>query len=187
MAVSGGEKQRSAFAGLLALRPPVMVLDEPTTDLDPVGRAEVLRTLAGLRGEGLTLLVIEPDAAAAAGADLLLVLHEGRVVARGAPRELLADVEACAAGGIRAPDTCRVFAALGLPSPPLDVATAAERLRAAGAVPKPPSFLPPPRPAGPPPLGLRRAGGCLPRGAPALLAAGLALPAGEVPGPRRPR
>src|SRR5207253_1054476 len=46
--LSGGEKQRLAIAGLLALRPPVMVLDEPTTDLDPVGRAEVLRTLAGL-------------------------------------------------------------------------------------------------------------------------------------------
>src|SRR5205807_2590416 len=47
--LSGGEKQRLAIAGLLALRPPVMVLDEPTTDLDPAGRAEVLRTLAGLR------------------------------------------------------------------------------------------------------------------------------------------
>src|SRR5207253_1174813 len=67
--LSGGEKQRLAIAGLLALRPPVMVLDEPTTDLDPVGRAEVLRTLAGLRGDGLTLVVIEHDTAAAAGAD----------------------------------------------------------------------------------------------------------------------
>src|SRR5207244_2262114 len=65
--LSGGEKQRLAIAGLLALRPPVMVLDEPTTDLDPVGRAEVLGTLAGLRGDGLTLVVIEHDTAAAAG------------------------------------------------------------------------------------------------------------------------
>src|SRR5213078_4922446 len=98
---------------------------------DPAGRAEVLRTLAGLRAEALALLVIEHDTAAAADADLRLVLREGRVVARGAPGALLADVEACTAAGIRAPDTCRVFAALGLPDPPLDVERAAERLRAA--------------------------------------------------------
>ncbi len=83
-----------------------MVLDEPT-DLDPAGRAEVLRTLAGLRAEGLALLVIEHDTAAAADADLLLVLREGRVVARGAPGALLADVEACTAAGIRAPASRR--------------------------------------------------------------------------------
>ncbi len=153
--LSGGEKQRLAIAGLLAMRPPIMVLDEPTTDLDPVGRAEVLRVLAGLRAEGLTLVVIEHDTAAAMDADLLLVLGEGRVLARGAPRAILADVAACAAAGIRAPDTCRVFAALGLPDPPLEVEAAAERLRAAGAVPKPPRFLPPPRPTGPPLIDVR--------------------------------
>src|SRR3989454_1231366 len=153
--LSGGEKQRLAIAGLLALRPPVMVLDEPTTDLDPAGGAGVRRPVGGLRGEGLPLLVIEHDRAAAADADLLLFLNEGRVVAGGAPRALLADVAACTAAGIRAPDTCRVFAALGLPDPPLDVATAAERLRAAGATPKPPRFLPPPRPAGPPLIDMR--------------------------------
>ena len=63
--LSGGEKQRLAIAGLLALRPPIMVLDEPTTDLDPAGRAEVLEVLAALRADGLTLLVIEHDTPAA--------------------------------------------------------------------------------------------------------------------------
>jgi energy-coupling factor transport system ATP-binding protein len=130
--LSGGEKQRLAIAGLLALRPPIMVLDEPTTDLDPVGRAEVLRVLAALRAEGLTLLVIEHDAAAAADADELILLHAGRVVARGAPRVLLADVEACRRAGVRPPDVARVFATLGLHDPPLDVAAAAERLRSGG-------------------------------------------------------
>jgi len=176
---SGGEKQRLAIAGLLALRPPVMVLDEPTTDLDPAGRAEVLRTLAGLRADGLALLVIEHDTAAAADADLLLVLREGRVVARGAPRVLLADVEACTAAGIRAPDACRVFVALGLPDPPLDVATAAERLRAAGATPKPPRFLPPPRPAGPPLIDVRGLRHRYPTGHEALAEVSLAIRPGE--------
>jgi energy-coupling factor transport system ATP-binding protein len=140
--LSGGEKQRLAIAGLLALRPPIMVFDEPTTDLDPVGRAEVLRTLAALRAEGLTLLVIEHDTAAATDADLLVLLHDGRVVASGAPADLLGDVDACAHAGVRAPDVARVFAALGLENPPLDVEQAAERLRAEGVQPRPPRFLP---------------------------------------------
>ena len=140
--LSGGEKQRLAIAGLLALRPPIMVLDEPTTDLDPVGRAEVLRTLAALRAEGLTLVLIEHDTAAAADADLLLLLREGRVVGCGAPAGLLGDLETCSAAGIRPPDVTRVFDALGVDDPPLDVAAAAERLRAEGFEPRPPQFLP---------------------------------------------
>jgi len=148
--LSGGEKQRLAIAGLLALRPPIMVLDEPTTDLDPVGRAEVLRTLAALRSEGLTLVVIEHDTAAAVDADELILLREGRIVARGAPQDLLADVGVCRAAGVRPPDVARIFAALGLAHPPLDVAAAAERLRAAGIAPAP---VEPPSPApSPPPL-----------------------------------
>ena len=177
--LSGGEKQRLAIAGLLALHPPVMVLDEPTTDLDPVGRAEVLRTLAGLRAEGLALVVIEHDTAAAVDADVVLFLHEGRVAARGAPRALLADVAACAAAGIRAPDSCRVFAALGLPDPPLDVAAAAERLRAAGAVPRPPRFLPPPRPGGPPLIDVRGLRHRYPTGQEALAEVSLRIRRGE--------
>jgi energy-coupling factor transport system ATP-binding protein len=143
--LSGGEKQRLAIAGLLALRPPIMVLDEPTTDLDPVGRADVLATLARLRAEGLTLLLIEHDTAAATEADLLLLLDEGRVAAQGAPRTLLADVQACARAGIRAPDVARLFAALNEPDPPLEVAEAAERLRARGLVPRPFESAPPAR------------------------------------------
>jgi energy-coupling factor transport system ATP-binding protein len=144
--LSGGEKQRLAIAGLLALRPPVMVLDEPTTDLDPAGRAEVLAVLGALRHEGLALLVIEHDTAAAAAADQLLLLREGRVVAHGPPSAVLADVAACARAGVRPPDVSRVFAALGVAEPPLDVDAAAERLRAAGLVPVAPSA-----PAGAPP------------------------------------
>jgi energy-coupling factor transport system ATP-binding protein len=95
----------------------------------------VLRTLAALRAQGLTLLVIEHDTAAAATADQLLFLHGGRVTAHGTPRTLLADLGACAAAGVRAPDVCRLFGALGLPDPPLEVAEAAARLRAEGFAP----------------------------------------------------
>ena len=135
--LSGGEKQRLAIAGLLALCPPIMVLDEPTTDLDPGGRAEVFDLLGRLRADGLSLLLIEHDTAAAADADLLVLLREGRVVASGPPAALLADVEACLAAGVRPPDVCRVFAALGLAEPPpLDLTAAAARLRERGLVPR---------------------------------------------------
>ncbi len=147
--LSGGEKQRLAIAALLALRPRVMIFDEPTTDLDPAGRAEVWQTLAALRAEGIALIVIEHDPAAAAAADLVVLLEAGRVVARGTPAALLTDVARCTRAGVRAADVARVFAALGLPDPPLDVATAAARLRANGLVPRPPA---PPAPAPRPPL-----------------------------------
>lgn len=133
--LSGGEKQRLAIAGLVAMRPHLMVLDEPTTDLDPAGRAEILATLAALRRDGMALLLIEHDVGAAAQADRLVLLREGRVIAAGPPREVLAGVAATEAAGVRPSDVARVFAALGIPDPPLDVDEAAARLRAAGLVP----------------------------------------------------
>jgi len=178
--LSGGEKQRLAIAGLLALRPPVMLLDEPTTDLDPAGRAEVLRVLAALRAEGLTLVVVEHDAAAAVDADLVLFLRDGRVVARGAPAALLADPALCAAAGVRAPDVTRVFAALGLAEPPLDVESAAARLRAAGLVPAPPPAPDPPPPARPPLIEVEDLRHCYPDGRAALVGVSLAIGAGEL-------
>jgi energy-coupling factor transport system ATP-binding protein len=165
--LSGGEKQRLAIAALLALEPPVMLFDEPTTDLDPVGREEVFDVLGALRGRGTTLVVIEHDAQAAIDADLLLFLHAGRVVAQGPPARLLTDDSACRAAGVRAPDVTRVFAALGLPDPPLDVDAAAARLRGAGMAPAPPAD-PPPRPRGDALISARRLGHRYPDGRVAL-------------------
>jgi len=177
--LSGGEKQRLAIAGLLALRPPIMVLDEPTTDLDPTGRAEVFDVLGRLRADGLSLVLIEHDTAAAAGADLLLLLRDGRIVANGPPAALLADVEGCLAAGVRPLDVCRVFAALGLAEPPLDVATAAERLRARGLLPVVPDEPAPPS-AGPAVIiEIRGLGHCYPDGRRALAGVSLAIGRGE--------
>jgi energy-coupling factor transport system ATP-binding protein len=142
--LSGGEKQRLSIAGLLALRPPVLVLDEPTTDLDPVGRRDVFAVLAGLRRERLAILLIEHDVGAAVAADHLLLLRDGRVVASGPPAIVLADAAGCAEAGVRPHDVCRVFAALGLADPPLDPGDAAARLRREGLVPSAPPDAPPP-------------------------------------------
>jgi energy-coupling factor transport system ATP-binding protein len=136
--LSGGEKQRLSIAGLLALRPPILVLDEPTTDLDPAGRAEVFAVLAGLRHEQLAVLLIEHDVGAAVVADRLVLLRDGVGVADGPPATVLADVQACRDAGVRPHDVCRVFADLGLRDPPLEIEAAASRLRAAGLVPAQP-------------------------------------------------
>ena len=149
--LSGGEKQRLAIAGLLALRPDVLLLDEPTSDLDPVGRKSVLGVLDRATAEGCTVVLVEHGGAAIEHADVVVLLADGRVVAAGPPMTVLADVAACDAIGVRPPDVARVFAALGLDDPPLDVDRAAERMRARGITltpPAAPSEAPPPtRPA----------------------------------------
>ena len=142
--LSGGEKQRLAIAGLLALRPDVLLLDEPTTDLDPIGRRDVLGVLDRVRAEGRTVLVVEHDGGALERADTVVVLQDGRVAAMGTPLEVLCDVALCEACGVRAPDVPRVFAGLGLADAPLDVDAASGRLRAAGVTfVAPPAVAPP--------------------------------------------
>jgi energy-coupling factor transporter ATP-binding protein EcfA2 len=177
--LSGGEKQRLAIAGLLALRPRIMVLDEPTTDLDPAGRVEVFHVLARLREDGLTLLLIEHDTAAAESADLLVLLSDGRILAQGPPAKLLADVETCVTAGIRPHDVCRVFAALGLRDAPLDVEEAATRLRDAGLVPGARPVSDPVPPSRPPLIELSGVGHHYPDGRRALADVTLTIGRGE--------
>src|SRR5581483_8133176 len=79
--LSGGEKQRLAIACVLALRPEVIVLDEPTTDLDPEGKAEVFALIRRLRAQGLSLVVIEHEAEVLRDADRLVLMREGEIIA----------------------------------------------------------------------------------------------------------
>lgn len=117
--LSGGEKQRLAIAATLALQPSIMVFDEPTTDLDPVGKLEIFAVLAAMRRQGYTLIVIEHEIAAAECADRLLIMSHGRIVADDAPARVLARVEFLRQHGVRAPDLSRLAARLGLhPAPP---------------------------------------------------------------------
>ncbi|RPI04119.1 MAG: ABC transporter ATP-binding protein, partial [Zetaproteobacteria bacterium] len=83
-ALSGGQKQRLALASVLALAPGLLVLDEPTSDLDPSGRRELLDALRSLRRAGdLTLLMIDPETDEMGWADRLIVLDEGRIAMDG--------------------------------------------------------------------------------------------------------
>ena len=93
--LSGGQKQRVAIAGVLAMQPDCLVLDEPTAMLDPKGRAEVMDTVHRLnREQGITVLLITHYMEEAASADRVVVMDGGRVIADGTPREVFSRVQA---------------------------------------------------------------------------------------------
>jgi energy-coupling factor transporter ATP-binding protein EcfA2 len=114
--LSGGEKQRLAIASVLALRPEVIVLDEPTTDLDPEGKAEVFALIRRLREQGLSLVVVEHEAEVLRGANRLVLMREGEIIAAGAPCDLMTRIELLEQCGVHPPDLNRVLAALGIPA-----------------------------------------------------------------------
>jgi energy-coupling factor transport system ATP-binding protein len=121
MSLSGGEKQRLAIASVLALRPSVIVLDEPTTDLDPEGRAEVFALIARLRVQGLSLIVIEHESEELRAADRILVLREGEIAADGAPSEVFARADLLTACGVRPPGLGHALELLGIDAQPKSV------------------------------------------------------------------
>lgn len=87
--LSGGQKQRVAIAGIVALRPLIIILDEATSMLDPEGRKEIIQTVRTLNKEhGLTVISITHDLEEAVHADRILVMNEGKVVREGQPREI---------------------------------------------------------------------------------------------------
>lgn len=111
--LSGGEKQRLAIAAVLALLPDVLVFDEPTTDLDPLGKLQIFDVLDKLSQLGTTIVLIEHEIAAAERADRLVLLEDGQVVADAPPADLLPQVERLEACGVRAPDFERLARAVG--------------------------------------------------------------------------
>ena len=108
--LSGGQKQRIAIAGVIAMQPRCIVLDEPTAMLDPIGRADVLRTIKALnRQRGVTVVLITHHMDEAAQADRLVAMTKGRVIADGAPKEIFQDVEGLKAVGLTVPETTQLL------------------------------------------------------------------------------
>jgi len=104
--LSGGQKQRIAIAGIIAMEPECIVLDEPTAMLDPRGRIEVMETISRLNKEkGITVVLITHHMDEAAKADRVVVLHRGKVAADGAPGEVFSQVELLHRIGLAAPET----------------------------------------------------------------------------------
>ncbi len=92
--LSGGQKQRVAIAGIIAMKPKCIVLDEPTAMLDPSGRREVIETIHELnRTEGITIILITHYMTEVIGADRVIVMDRGKVAMEGTPREVFSRVE----------------------------------------------------------------------------------------------
>ena len=104
--LSGGQKQRIAIAGVIAMEPKCIVLDEPTAMLDPKGRREVIETVKRLNEEkGITAILITHHMDEAAQAQRVVVLHKGKVAADGTPEQVFSQVELLHDIGLAAPET----------------------------------------------------------------------------------
>ncbi len=102
--LSGGQKQRVAIAGVMAMKPQCIILDEPTAMLDPNGRREVIRTLRQLnKAEGITVLLITHYMEEAIDADRVIVMDDGRIVMDGKPREIFSRVKELKSHGLDVP------------------------------------------------------------------------------------
>ena len=112
--LSGGEKQRLAIASVLALRPAVIVLDEPTTDLDPEGKAEVFELIQKLRAQGLSLLVIEHESVELRASDRVIIMREGAIIAEGTPANVMTRLDLLEDCGVHPPELNRVLQMLGI-------------------------------------------------------------------------
>ncbi len=111
--LSGGQKQRIAIAGILAMEPECIVLDEATAMLDPAGRREVIDTVLRLNRErGITVVLITHHMAEAENADRVIVMNDGEVAMDGTPREVFAQAERLHALGLAAPDTVELLSRL---------------------------------------------------------------------------
>jgi energy-coupling factor transporter ATP-binding protein EcfA2 len=106
LGLSGGQQQRLAIAAVLAMKPQILIMDEPTSNLDPIGKQEVFDMAAKLNRErGMTVIAIEHEVEVMARyADRVVVLDHGRVVLNGTPQEIFSKVDELAALGLRVPE-----------------------------------------------------------------------------------
>ena len=134
--LSGGQKQRVAIAGVIAMQPEIIVLDEPTAMLDPQGRREVVDTAYNLcKARGMTVVLITHHMDECIDADRLIVMSEGRIIADGKPEEIFADLPLMEREGLSVPETSRLLhdlraAGLTLPEERLDIEGCADEIAA---------------------------------------------------------
>ncbi len=132
--LSGGQKQRVAIAGVIAMQPEVIVLDEPTAMLDPKGRREVIDTVTKLcREKGITIVLITHHMSECIDADRLIVMSNGDVVADGTPQDVFSQVELMHSEGLAVPVTTELMWQLNnkgfnLPLTALGIADCAEQI-----------------------------------------------------------
>lgn len=108
--LSGGQKQRIAIAGIIAMQPECLVLDEPTAMLDPKGRAEIISTLHRLnQDKGITVVLITHYMEEAENADRVIVMNDGKIIADDKPKVIFSDVERLKSVGLDVPQTAELL------------------------------------------------------------------------------
>ena len=116
----GGQKQRVAIAGVIAMRPDCLILDESTAMLDPRGRAQVMKTIRNLRDAGISIVSITHYMEEAAQADRILVMSRGRIVMEGTPEQVFSQTKRLHGYHLDVPQATELrdeLAAAGLPMP----------------------------------------------------------------------
>lgn len=111
--LSGGQKQRVAIAGIIAMEPECIVLDEPTAMLDPKGRREVMDTVHKLnREKGITVILITHYMEEADGSDRVIVMSDGKITADGSPRDIFSKTDILLEAGLDLPQTADILSRL---------------------------------------------------------------------------
>ena len=124
--LSGGEKQRLAIASVLSMRPKIMILDEPTTDLDPIGRYEIFQSLSELKKESISMILVEHDAEDVINSDRIMILSDGKIVAFDDTKNILKDTKFLESYGIRPLQIPKLFMEIGLDIVPFTAESAYE-------------------------------------------------------------
>jgi len=122
--LSDGQKQRLAIGSVLALETEILVMDEPTTDLDPKAREEVLSIAGHLREKGRTLLVIDHEPETAVNADLVWLMKDGQILSQGPPSEILKNISVMESCGVKPHPLVELFQSMNWPGRPLTVKAA---------------------------------------------------------------
>ena len=134
--LSGGQKQRVAIAGIIAMKPQCIVLDEPTAMLDPRGRREVMKTVRRLnRDFGITVIFITHYMDEAAKADRIVVMDDGKIILDGAPKKVFSNVKTLKMAGLDVPQATELSLALreegiNIPEDALDIDELFENIKA---------------------------------------------------------
>lgn len=118
--LSGGQKQRLAIGAVLAMEPEVVVMDEPTTDLDPTGKNHILSISEMMRDKKRTLVMVDNDYEVAIDADSVWLLRDGELFLKDSPEKVLSDIEALKLCGVMVPPTIEFFNKMGWHERPLN-------------------------------------------------------------------
>lgn len=136
VALSGGEKQRLAIASILAMNQPLVLMDEPSTDLDPSGKDEIFKVLAKIKEERRSVVLVEHDVEAIREADRLVMMKDGTISWEGSPANALQNFDLLTEHGVRPPDIVTLFKKLKLENPPTNIEDAVAIIKETGKYPK---------------------------------------------------